>query len=89
MIDALQKSGVNWSLNSNQQPLLIKMLMLASASETNAAREAPQAWAVEPGRRDRGHQQASARRYWCEAGPEWRTSWPLTMNTTISAMFVA
>ncbi|MEI9941090.1 MAG: S8 family serine peptidase [Pseudomonadota bacterium] len=48
MIDALQKSGINWSLNSNQQPLLIKMLMLASASETNATREAPQAGTNSP-----------------------------------------
>jgi len=39
MIDALQKSGVTWSANSNEHPLLIKMLMLASATETNAARE--------------------------------------------------
>ena len=39
MIDALQKSGVTWSSNSNKHPLLIKMLMLASATETNAARE--------------------------------------------------
>jgi len=43
LIDALQKSGVTWSSSSNKQPLLIKMLMLASASETNAAREAPYA----------------------------------------------
>jgi len=43
LIDAFQKSGVYWSLSSNQQPLLVKMLMLASASETNATREAPQA----------------------------------------------
>jgi len=41
LIDALQKSGIDWSLNSNQQPLLVKMLLLASASETNAPREAP------------------------------------------------
>ena len=43
LIDAFQKSGVYWSSSSNQQPLLVKMLMLASASETNATREAPQA----------------------------------------------
>ena len=39
VIDALQQSGVTWSLSSSAQPLFVKMLLLASATETNAARE--------------------------------------------------
>ncbi len=39
VIDALQQSGVPWSLSSSAQPLFVKMLMLAAATETNAGRE--------------------------------------------------
>ncbi len=39
VIDALQQSGVTWSLSSSAQPLFVKMLLLASATETNTGRE--------------------------------------------------
>lgn len=39
VIDALQKSGVIWAFSSSAQPLLVKMLLSASATETNANRE--------------------------------------------------
>ena len=39
LIDALQKSGVPWTATSSAQPLFIKMLILASATETNTGRE--------------------------------------------------
>lgn len=48
LIDALQRTGVSWSTNSNQHSLLVKMLLLASATETNAPREAPQAGTNSP-----------------------------------------
>ena len=40
MVDALQQSGTSWSFASSAQPLFLKMLLLASTSETNSAREA-------------------------------------------------
>ena len=39
MIDALQQSGTAWSFTSKTQPLFLKMLLLASATELNVARE--------------------------------------------------
>ncbi|HYP86878.1 MAG TPA: S8 family serine peptidase, partial [Polyangiaceae bacterium] len=39
MIDALQQSGTSWSFGSNAQPLFLKMLLLASATELNNSRE--------------------------------------------------
>ncbi|HEY5373569.1 MAG TPA: S8 family serine peptidase [Polyangiaceae bacterium] len=40
LIDALQQSGMAWDFSSNQSPFLIKMLLLASATETLKDREA-------------------------------------------------
>ena len=39
LIDALQQSGTSWSLTGSAQPLLVKMLLSASATETNIGRE--------------------------------------------------
>jgi subtilisin family serine protease len=39
LIDAWQRSGNAWQFGSNRDPLLIKMLLLASATETNVTRE--------------------------------------------------
>ncbi len=39
MIDALEQSGMSWTFSSSAQPLFVKMLMLASATETNTGRE--------------------------------------------------
>lgn len=39
MIDALQQSGTSWSFGSSAQPLFLKMLLSASATELNQARE--------------------------------------------------
>ncbi len=39
VIEALQNSGVTWTSSSSTQPLLVKMLLLASATETNVNRE--------------------------------------------------
>jgi len=39
MIDALQQSGTTWSFSSSAQPLFLKMLLSASATELNLARE--------------------------------------------------
>lgn len=39
MIDALQQSGTSWSFGSSAQPLFLKMLLAASATELNIARE--------------------------------------------------
>jgi subtilisin family serine protease len=39
MIDALQQSGTAWTFSSSAQPLFLKMLLSASATELNVARE--------------------------------------------------
>ena len=39
MIDALQQSGTSWSFGSSAQPLFLKMLLSASATELNQERE--------------------------------------------------
>lgn len=39
VIDALQQSGTNWDFNSAQHPLLVKMILCATASESNQNRE--------------------------------------------------
>jgi subtilisin family serine protease len=39
LIDALQQSGTVWDFTSNSRPLLVKMLLLASATETAKNRE--------------------------------------------------
>jgi subtilisin family serine protease len=39
MIDAWQRSGRAWSFSSSDEPLLMKMLLLAAATETNTPRE--------------------------------------------------
>ena len=39
VIDALQQSGINWDFNSSQHSRLVKMLLCATASESNAIRE--------------------------------------------------
>ncbi|HVY24897.1 MAG TPA: S8 family serine peptidase [Polyangiaceae bacterium] len=39
MIDALQQSGTTWNFGSSTQPLFVKMLLGASATEINASRE--------------------------------------------------
>lgn len=39
VIDALQQSGTNWDFNSAQHPMLVKMLLCATASESNQNRE--------------------------------------------------
>ncbi|MDO8682908.1 MAG: S8 family serine peptidase [Armatimonadota bacterium] len=40
VIQALEQSGVTWNFNSSLHPLLVKMLLCATATETNADREA-------------------------------------------------
>ena len=40
VIDALQQAGLTWSFTSSAHPLLVKMLLCASATESNANREA-------------------------------------------------
>ncbi len=39
VIDALQQAGLVWDFNANTHSLLVKMLLCASATETNADRE--------------------------------------------------
>lgn len=39
VIDALQQSGTNWDFNSAQHPMLVKMVLCATASESNQNRE--------------------------------------------------
>lgn len=39
VIDALQQSGTNWDFNSAQHPMLVKMILCATASESNQNRE--------------------------------------------------
>jgi subtilisin family serine protease len=39
VIEALESTGVTWTWTSSELPLLVKMLLTASATETNAARE--------------------------------------------------
>src|SRR5262249_15301435 len=39
VIDALQQGGLTWSFASSEHPLLVKMLLCASATESNANRE--------------------------------------------------
>jgi len=39
VIDALQQAGTNWSFSSSQHPRLVKMLLCATASESNANRD--------------------------------------------------
>ena len=39
VIDAMQQQGVVWDFHSAEQPLYVKMLLCATASETNAERE--------------------------------------------------
>lgn len=39
VIDALQQSGTNWDFNSAQHPLLVKMILSATATESNQGRE--------------------------------------------------
>jgi subtilisin family serine protease len=39
VIDAMQQQGVTWDFNSNQHPRYVKMLLCATASETNTNRE--------------------------------------------------
>jgi len=39
LIDAFQQSGTTWAFSSSTQPLAVKMLLLASATETNTNRE--------------------------------------------------
>ena len=39
VIEALESKGTQWSFNSNEHPRLVKMLLCATASETNAKRE--------------------------------------------------
>lgn len=39
VIDAMQQSGVTWDFNSSAHPLRVKMLLLATATESNANRE--------------------------------------------------
>ncbi len=39
VIEALQQSGVIWDFNSAQHPILVKMLLCATASESNQNRE--------------------------------------------------
>jgi len=40
VIDALQQAGLTWDFSSSAHPLLVKMLLCASATESNANREA-------------------------------------------------
>jgi PKD repeat protein len=39
VIEALQQSGTNWNFNSPQHPMLVKMILCATASESNQNRE--------------------------------------------------
>jgi hypothetical protein len=39
VIDALQQRGTNWSFSSSQHPRLVKMLLCATSSESNANRD--------------------------------------------------
>jgi PKD repeat protein len=39
VIDALQQRGTNWNFNSSQHPRLVKMLLCATASESNTNRD--------------------------------------------------
>jgi subtilisin family serine protease len=39
VIEALESTGVSWSWSSGAQPLLVKMLLAASATETNTPRQ--------------------------------------------------
>ena len=39
VIDALQQSGISWDFNSSQHARLVKMLLCATACESNAIRE--------------------------------------------------
>lgn len=39
VIEAMEKQGVQWNFNSSDQPRFVKMLLCATASETNANRE--------------------------------------------------
>jgi len=39
VIDAMEESGVSWNFNSSAHPLLVKMLLCATASESNQGRE--------------------------------------------------
>lgn len=39
VIEALEQSGTNWSFSSSQHPRLVKMLLCATASESNANRD--------------------------------------------------
>jgi len=40
VVDAMQQQGIRWKLDSAEQPRYVKMLLCATASETNAKREA-------------------------------------------------
>lgn len=40
VIDAMQQRGIRWKFDSAEQPKYVKMLLCATASETNAKREA-------------------------------------------------
>ncbi len=40
VIDAMQQSGTTWDFNANTHPLRVKMLLCATATESNANREA-------------------------------------------------
>lgn len=40
IIQALEANGVTWSFSGNSQPLLVKMLLCATSTETNSPREA-------------------------------------------------
>jgi hypothetical protein len=42
VIDALQQRGIPWTFGSSDQPRYVKMLLCATASETNAQRESKQ-----------------------------------------------
>ncbi len=39
VIDAMQQKGLVWDFNSSEQPLFVKMVLCATASETNSRRE--------------------------------------------------
>lgn len=39
IIDAMQQQGITWDFHSDEQPRFVKMLLCATASETNAKRE--------------------------------------------------
>jgi len=39
VIDAMQKQGANWTFQDSSQPLLVKMLLCAASTESNANRE--------------------------------------------------